>query len=375
MNLSEAYKLARSRFKQKYNVFLGIFLTIALIILFSLLTIYFFYTKTVSNILYINKDFRRFIVYVNIENLEFLKDNEYIEAIYSSKYMGDYYVPNIKMFQKNNHDGTIYLEPIITDNDIMTNNGNKIKPNDTGKMICPQKLYPSTGSYLEQVDYFKLLNGEDYIGKKLMVDNINFEVIDTYDTDYYYKGKNVCYISFDDFKKLKSYESENGFSVIQIRKFEEVNTILKLLDEKDYHYFPQSVIDYEEINPIKNTTFLFLILLSSIIVFVLGIILNKKGNEIKRFSLLLKTLGYKNKDIIKVATIELFCIVIISLMLSFILFLVILFITKYFLLTEYLLLSSSFKIPFLLVIVSVIGIVLYLLTLNFVITYKNLKIS
>lgn len=371
MNIKDKLSITIKRLNIKYNIFLSLFLIFILIIAFIALTIYSFYTKSLNEMLNKNIDYRRYTVYKENANINELNSIDHIDAVYDDKYLGYIYVyDNVLNIEK--LDGTIYLEPVIIENDILSSSKKTIDPSSTGQAFCPKKFYPNSGTY-DKIDIFKMLNGKEYINKKFNVENKEFKIIDTYDSDFYYTSKNTCFISFNDYKEISKIRNKNesqGF-IIQIDNYKNTKKVLSKLTNYNYEYSAIATISHDEIAPIKNTTGT-LVLVSIIITFIASyIIILKKNQSIKKYYYTLKILGYKIKEIKNLSNLELLIIYLLSLLIGSIIFTTIYIIIKYFIATEFLSQSGSFQIPYVLFVLFNVIVVVYMYFINNTIINKT----
>lgn len=370
----DIFKIIKNRLKLKYNIFLGFFLIFIFTIIFLSLTIYNFYTKTFNDVMNNDIDYRRYTV-SNIGDrvdkeidYEYLKNIPNIEAIYNPKLTGVEYLDNVSLFKVKGHPGDIHLTPIITSDDIVTTNKLKLNPNESGYAICPEKMYPTSG-IIDSVDYFKILNGKDFIGEYFTVLGKKFKVIDTYNSDIYYKEKDTCLISSKDFAKIRDYKSLNNSNDntsvnIQIDDYKNVNSVLEILHKDGFKTHGMVTIIYDEINSIKSMTMIIFFVTFILTIVIASIIIIKKNKAINNYYSLLKNLGYNNKLIKKISCLELLMILIISAIIGFIIYYILKLIMAYIIMPEIILKYRGFDIPYLLFIINILILIFYFVLVN-----------
>ena len=375
MEKSDYLFLIKNKKKTKHRLFLIILLTLVFIILFLLSMVYNFYTKNVNDALNNNIDYRRYIVdnYPDKLEMDSLNKISNIEAIYNAKYLGEYYVANVPIFKNNNLDGSVYLAPLITTKDITTTKNTNIK-NIEHYAVCPEKFYPTSGTYFDSINVFNILKGEKFIGQKFSTNGIDFSVVDTYNSDRYYVSKNICYISFEDYKYLidNLNREDNDVVVLQLDSIKNIDSVTKQLKEKGYNYSAVSKINYNEIDPIIKTTSTLVIVVLIITLLISFMIIKKKiKSEISHYELL-KTLGYKEKNIITLSTLEILNYCFKSLIYSLIIFLVMFLIIKYFIFTSLFSESNGFNIPYTAILILSICLFIYLIIINYIELKKSI---
>ena len=377
MKLSDLIFMAKKRQKLKYNIYLCILFSLTFVIIFLSSSVYHFYVKTINDSINNNIDFRRIFVDTSTKNLdvEQVKKIEGVEAIYSAKYIGQYYLSNNSLFRNGVVDGSIYLRPIISSKDVITSDKMRLNPNESGYLVCPQKFYPMSGTELEGINYFNMLNGKDYIGKEIYIDNQKFKIIDTYDSDKYFISKNECFISFKDFKELidKQSAEDNPFTIIQADDVEKSFQIMSYLEDNEFAYDPISIMNYSVTAPVRNFTKWLTIIVSIASLILFSFITVKKNKECSSYNQLLLYLGYTKQQIVSLSTFEIMFCYLISVIIGIILYVVIYLYMKYVVFTFALSASGGITIPFHILGFIIIVIYIYVFFINRWSINKNLK--
>lgn len=379
MSNKDALYIAHKRLTLKHNIFLLLLLIFVIIIMFLGISVYTFYVKSINRIINYDVDYRRIsIIDTSISqkvDVKLINNIPYIVAYYSTKYMGDYYVDEIFLFKEKNHPGEISLEPVITNKDLLTTKGLKLDPKASGYAVCPQEFYPSSEVETGEVNYLRMLKGRDFLGKTFMVDNLTFEVIDTYDSNINIRNKNTCFISFKDYQTLtdrRRPDETEGF-ILQIDDIQNVETVINYLNEHNVKYEPIFTLLYDEINSIKVIS-LGVTVISLVVALVVSMmIIFKKNNYNEKYYLLLKSLGYMDSDIKKISMFELVMIFFLSLIIGFILFYIALLVIKYGFLSANLYSTTGFQVEYLLNIIVSLILLLSLILINNKNITKHLK--
>lgn len=191
-----------------------------------------------------------------------------------------------------------------------------------GFCIIPQRFYPN--SQIEsQINTSNYVNGSEYLGKKLTLSidvfqineyevtkvgekNFQFEVLTTYDSSLTYDNDNVCYISFNDIKKINdasidaSYNlDEDKYPIIAyVDEFKNNNNVISSINNSKYYAEVKEQINEQAPITIKIITDIICISLYIFSVFISLILftgmIKKSCNKIA----LLQTQGYQNSQII-----------------------------------------------------------------------------
>ncbi len=375
MSNKDALHTACKRLILKHNIFLLLLLIFVIIIMFLGISIYTFYVESINKIIDYDIDYRRISIIMPQNQIELMENIPHIEAYYSTKYMGYYYVDDISLFKEKNHTGEISLEPVITSKDLLTSKNLELSPETSGYAVCPKEFYPSSETETGEVNYLRMLKGSDFLSKTFMVDGINFEVTDTYDSNLNVRNKNTCFISFKDYKTLmdkRRPEEIEGF-VLQIDDAKNVEEVVNYLKENNIKYNRTLTLTYDEINPIKAISLGVTVISLVVALIVSMVIILKKNNYNEKYYLLLKSLGYMDSDIKKISMFELVMVFFISLIIGFILFYITLLVIKYGFLSVNLYSTAGFQVEYLLNIIVSLILLLSLILINNKNISKRLK--
>ncbi len=303
---------------------------------------------------------------------------DHIMANVSEKYYNPY-PTEFDEFYGEDLSPDVVIYPLLYSGEISFN-GN-IKDLKYGEIVCPKKFYPYSlyvGDSFDTVikdDY--ILNGDKLVGKKLLLKksnsksavdanlkDVNLTVVGTYDNISLGLPINACFVSKETFDSVKSNVSgetghvdEFGNKTYKEDYYE--GRLLILDDAKNKEYVK---IELAKLGLHPSETFTMdgmmtamLVYLPLFILLIVGIIiLTVISNFVKkkiRYSIkrvvLLKSFGYRNKDIISIESLENLFILIVSFISSIIIYIPIFIIVKKKYMVELEYDSISFNIPIL----------------------------
>lgn len=210
--------------------------------------------------------------------------------------------------------------------------GRNINENDEGVAVCPEKFYPDTEDIL--IDRKKLINGNDFIGKKVTIKYENlyyeegsdspeyyekeFEIIGTYKSDAKLAvNLDTCFISLKDYYeieevstfRIKNNSQKNSFHNYYVFVDDEKNVpeVLQGLTDLTYEPVPRNfdeIVYPETINKI-NFIISIIVFITIFTILIISILYQaKKVLKDNKFIGILKTSGYTKKQISIVYTLE-----------------------------------------------------------------------
>lgn len=331
MKGNSTLEIIKSRIFSKKNILFFIIITFLFVINYlaitTIYTIYDYYHATFqynvgARTLYVEKK-------NDSQDFEELKNIEHVVFIASDKYLNGKNV-TIPKFDYEDNETSVSLQLLTSNDNIRLTKGNFVKNNN--EIICPNKFYPfgifykdKFGESNEKVIDSRIIDGNTLINKKIEF-NIedkkrNLKVVGTYDASIAKNESNICYIS----KKL--YD--------EIHPGVELRGISEWVDgriEYDYYYFTNKMIivdDYKNVEAVKreilkNNYFVMnyvvvsqndMIATLSIPIFALMVLIiisitvsisfvKKKIKNNANHIGLLKTVGYTDKEIVKIDTSE-----------------------------------------------------------------------
>lgn len=391
MKSSDIYLIIKNKFKNKDNI---IFIIVNVLTILSILI-----CLTLINLSF---DFRN----DNYETLETrtlivskLDDNEknaliydidHIDFVDSDKYRLASYT-DLLDFQDDKLSTELSLKPLLI-NDLKISYGENIDSDN--ELLCPEKFYPYSlyvvGKYDTMYQEFhdeKIIDAKSLIGKDLRVVNYNNEettlkIVGTYKNKTL-EGLNTCFISkkgFDNYKsKYQSCSNDECY---------EYNSLMVILDDyKNMEYVENELkrLGFSSIRAVSFDNAMLdslvaipayigsIILIISILVICAYI--KKKSNNEMRSQSILKSLGYKEKEIININRFELFISYLISVSISLIIYFILFIIIHYLYLDEFRYYSYLVPIPIVYIFVFLVLLFFYIIFVCDEFTKRNYKLG
>ena len=391
---------------QKRNIVMMIILMFIHIISFYGLTITMTIFNYKNNLVNKNYEYRTLTINQKEENIndDILKVGsiEDVTFVGSTKYLNGSIV-KVKDFDVDDLKGTIQIFPLIPGRNIKSSYDEDTL--EEGKIICPKKFYPHSLALNSDADnfdmgivYSNVLNGEDYIGKKVDIksesgeQNYQFEIVGTYNQNESLNSINTCIVKIKDYDKLASPYSGIGYGVDnegnEIEDYYEYEGLMVLVDKLDnlskvksklielgYNVENYFVLDNQSI-----FIYIYIPLLICLIVLIvcINIIYNfivKKTKEKLRVYGIQSAVGCENKLILNLDIWENIIVYGISFIFSFVIFYIVLQILIRTLLYEFVYNSVSIVVPVMLISVYFGVILLFIVYINRIVFNNNLKIN
>ncbi len=380
---------------QKRNIVMIIILMFLLLISFFGLTI----TRTIftykNNLINKNYEYRTLTINQKEENINDdiskVGSIENVAFVGSTKYLNGSIV-KVKDFDVDDLKGSIQIFPLIPGRNIKSSYDENTL--EEGKIICPKKFYPHSLALNSDADnfdmgivYSKVLNGFDYIGKKVEIksesgeQNYQFEIVGTYNQNESLNSINTCLVSIKDYDKLASPYSGIGYGVDnegnEIEDYYEYEGLMVLVDKLDnlskvksklielgYNVENYFVLDNQSI-----FIYIYIPLLICLIVLIvcINIIYNfivKKTKEKLRVYGIQSAVGFENKLILNLDIWENIIVYGISFILSFVIYYIVLQILIRTLLYEFVYNSVSIVVPVLLISIYFGVLLLFIVFVN-----------
>lgn len=266
-------------------------------------------------------------------NYNDLKNIKHIEDFYNIEYSitGGY----SESFKNNKYSGNVglkYGSEFALPKNI---EGEVLSANDTGVAICPKYFYPSNNQKINYFDKDMFLTKKDILNKVFNIEREiiaiendktvvlgtyikEFKIIGVYDPFENDDSAMTCYISARDIEELhnKTFEFiENiGISAMEIivDDINNVKNVTQELVKLGYDVTPKIKADNNYIINIKYISNLIIIIACFGMIILSLLYTDKKNlNEHKKIGIL-KSLGYKKKDIQLISFLEILCITLIS---------------------------------------------------------------
>ena len=340
---------------QKRNIVMMIILMFLLLISFFGLTITWTIFNYKNNLINKNYEYRTLTINQKEDNIndDILKVSsiENVTFVGSTKYLNGSIV-KVKDFDVDDLKGSIQIFPLISGRNIKSSYDENTL--EEGKIICPKKFYPHSLALSSDADnfdmgivYSNVLNGEDYIGKKVEIksesgeQNYQFEIVGTYNQNESLNSINTCLVNIKDYDKLASPYSGIGYGVDnegnEIEDYYEYEGLMVLVDKLDnlskvksklielgYNVENYFVLDNQSI-----FIYIYIPLLICLIVLIvcINIIYNfivKKTKEKLRVYGIQSAVGFENKLILNLDIWENIIVYGISFIFSFVIYYIVL---------------------------------------------------
>lgn len=380
---------------QKRNIVMMIILMFLLLISFFGLTITWTIFNYKNNLINKNYEYRTLTINQKEDNIndDILKVSsiENVTFVGSTKYLNGSIV-KVKDFDVDDLKGSIQIFPLIPGRNIKSSYDENTL--EEGKIICPKKFYPHSLALSSDADnfdmgivYSKVLNGFDYIGKKVEIksesgeQNYQFEIVGTYNQNESLNSINTCLVNIKDYDKLASPYSGIGYGVdnegneiedyyeyeglmVLVDKLDNISKVKSKLIELGYNVENYFVLDNQSI-----FIYIYIPLLICLIVLIvcINIIYNfivKKTKEKLKVYGIQSAVGFENKLILNLDIWENIIVYGISFIFSFVIYYIVLQILIRTLLYEFVYNSVSIVVPVMLISVYFGVLLLFIVFVN-----------
>ena len=380
---------------QKRNIVMMIILMFLLLISFFGLTITWTIFNYKNNLINKNYEYRTLTINQNEDNINDdiskVSSIENVAFVGSTKYLNGSIV-KVKDFDVDDLRGSIQIFPLISGRNIKSSYDENTL--EEGKIICPKKFYPHSLALSSDADnfdmgivYSKVLNGSDYIGKKVDIksesgeQNYQFEIVGTYNQNESLNSINTCLVNIKDYDKLASPYSGIGYGVdnegneivdyyeyeglmVLVDKLDNLSKVKSKLIELGYNVENYFVLDNQSI-----FIYIYIPLLICLIVLIvcISIIYNfivKKTKEKLKVYGIQSVVGFDNKLILNLDIWENIIVYGISFILSFVIYYIVLQILVRTLLDEFVYNSISIDVPVMLISVYFGVLLLFIVFVN-----------
>lgn len=380
---------------QKRNIVMMIILMFLLLISFFGLTITWTIFNYKNNLINKNYEYRTLTINQKEDNINDdiskVSSIENVAFVGSTKYLNGSIV-KVKDFDTDDLRGSIQIFPLISGRNIKSSYDENTL--EEGKIICPKKFYPHSLALSSDADnfdmgivYSKVLNGSDYIGKKVDIksesgeQNYQFEIVGTYNQNESLNSINTCLVNIKDYDKLASPYSGIGYGVdnegneivdyyeyeglmVLVDKLDNISKVKSKLIELGYNVENYFVLDNQSI-----FIYIYIPLLICLIVLIvcISIIYNfivKKTKEKLKVYGIQSVVGFDNKLILNLDIWENIIVYGISFILSFVIYYIVLQILVRTLLYEFVYNSISIDVPVMLISVYFGVLLLFIVFVN-----------
>lgn len=380
---------------QKRNIVMMIILMFLLLISFFGLTITWTIFNYKNNLINKNYEYRTLTINQNEDNINDdiskVSSIENVAFVGSTKYLNGSIV-KVKDFDVDDLRGSIQIFPLIPGRNIKSSYDENAL--EEGKIICPKKFYPHSLALSSDADnfdmgivYSKVLNGSDYIGKKVDIksesgeQNYQFEIVGTYNQNESLNSINTCLVNIKDYDKLASPYSGIGYGVdnegneiedyyeyeglmVLVDKLDNISKVKSKLIELEYNVENYFVLDNQSI-----FIYIYIPLLICLIVLIvcINIIYNfivKKTKEKLKVYGIQSAVGFDNKLILNLDIWENIIVYGISFIFSFVIYYIVLQILIRTLLYEFVYNSINIDVPVMLISVYFGVLLLFIVFVN-----------
>lgn len=380
---------------QKRNIVMMVILMFLLLISFFGLTVTWTIFNYKNNIINKNYEYRTLTINQNEDNINDdiskVSSIENVAFVGSTKYLNGSIV-KVKDFDVDDLRGSIQIFPLIPGRNIKSSYDENTL--EEGKIICPKKFYPHSLALSSDADNFDMgivysdvLNGFDYIGKKVEIksesgeQNYQFEIVGTYNQNESLNSINTCLVNIKDYDKLASPYSGIGYGVdnegneiedyyeyeglmVLVDKLDNISKVKSKLIELGYNVENYFVLDNQSI-----FIYIYIPLLICLIVLIvcINIIYNfivKKTKEKLRVYGIQSAVGFENKLILNLDIWENIIVYGISFIFSFVIYYIVLQILIRTLLYEFVYNSVSIVVPVMLISVYFGVLLLFIVFVN-----------
>lgn len=380
---------------QKRNIVMMIILMFLLLISFFGLTITWTIFNYKNNLINKNYEYRTLTINQKEDNINDdiskVSSIENVAFVGSTKYLNGSIV-KVKDFDTDDLRGSIQIFPLISGRNIKSSYDENTL--EEGKIICPKKFYPHSLALSSDADnfdmgivYSKVLNGFDYIGKKVEIksesgeQNYQFEIVGTYNQNESLNSINTCLVNIKDYDKLASPYSGIGYGVdnegneiedyyeyeglmVLVDKLDNISKVKSKLIELGYNVENYFVLDNQYV-----FIYIYIPLLICLIVLIvcINIIYNfivKKTKEKLKVYGIQSAVGFDNKLILNLDIWENIIVYGISFIFSFVIYYIVLQILIRTLLYEFVYNSVSIDVPVMLISVYFGVLLLFIVFVN-----------
>jgi len=368
-NKDQLFYIKNRLFKSKNIIFIFIMTLIITIIISCITLINFVSSFKVDSL---NEEHGRTLVInnpKNEENIQKIKNLKHVELLESQKYLyGD--EKNTTYIGDGYINGTIYFLPLLRDEDIKIKLGRKIL--NEGEAVCSHKLYPKslyTSSLKKGINSSLIMHGKNIVNKNFKIelnDNYNnlekdFKIVGTF-ANKELTELNICYVSKSDFDKITYKLKEYDSLIVRVDNYKNIDKVIKELESLGYASIKVVTQDEQILGYMIYIPLFIGIIVLLIAINIMYNFINKRSKYNMVNYGILKSCGYTNKNIINLEFKENLILYFISLSFSLIIYFIGCIIVQNTLMTEFVYMNYSLKIPYLYIIIFIICFV-YLINL------------
>lgn len=336
-------------------------------------------------------EYRTIITNMPREEINKLANIEY----YTSDKYNLVFPTYVSEFNTQNEKGYLYLKALLKPEEIEIKSGRNIK--SSGEVICPSNFYPYFGE--NNIDKSLYLKGKNIIGRTFNIKSanedklneiFNFKIVGVYKNKPFVES-NTCYLSEEDLDLIGSkysyvtsskdsitgeentiyHEYKNNLVIVNIH-----SNLLSVVSEiKDAGY----IADIAVLDDTLLQYLFYIPLFISLIVLIISIniiynFVNKKVNNRSKHLGIMKSLGYENKELVKIEVLENLILATIGMLIAIFLLLIAYFVISDLFLAPFVYINYYVPIPIIFLILSSFFIILVIIFLTKKKVNKTLKI-
>ncbi len=395
MKYKDQFFIIKDRLFETKNIVLLIIMTIIFIIIYSCLTIIDVSIENKKEILN-SEDSRTYIVYPKENQIELIKNLEHIEIMTSKKYKHSRSFET-SSFDNNSEKGFIRIKALLKENDIKIKKGTKIS--SKYELVCSNTFYPY--EYDKKIYKDLFLSSKEILKKTLEIvsqneglnnKKINLTIVGTYENKYM-EEINTCYTSVETFDEISSkyssfsesydeygnliYSTPNEYEdyILIVDSKENINNVTNYLTQNKITFDKYLILNPETLDMLYAIPLFIGIIIIIITLSILNSFISKKlNNKIHNIGIL-KSIGYEDKAITYLNINENIIIILISSLISLIIYYLTLSNLKYSLLSEITYNNYIFKIPFISIAILILVFILIVIMIVKSKLNKILKLS
>lgn len=395
MKYKDQFFIIKDRLFETKNIVLLIIMTIIFIIIYSCLTIIDVSIENKKEILN-SEDSRTYIVYPKENQIELIKNLEHIEIMTSNKYKHSRSFET-SSFDNNSEKGFIRIKALLKENDIKIKKGTKIS--SKYELVCSNTFYPY--EYDKKIYKDLFLSSKEILKKTLEIvsqnedlnnKKINLTTVGTYENKYM-EEINTCYTSVETFDEISSkyssfsesydeygnliYSTPNEYEdyILIVDSKENINNVTNYLTQNKITFDKYLILNPETLDMLYAIPLFIGIIIIIITLSILNSFISKKlNNKIHNIGIL-KSIGYEDKAITYLNINENIIIILISSLISLIIYYLTLSNLKYSLLSEITYNNYIFKIPFISIAILILVFILIVIMIVKSKLNKILKLS
>lgn len=374
MDFKDQLFIIKNRLFEKRNIILIIVLSIIFLILFTCLSIIQF---SVENKFEISRSEigRTYFISPEKEQVDTIKNIPHVELVASDKYYSNS-GGEITEFDNGSQKGEIILKALLKEDDVKIRRGKNISKNY--EMICSDTFYPHY--YDDRIYSYLFVSSKEILNKEVTIvsknedlnkKEITLNIVGTYKNKFMEEA-NTCYVNMETYDEIASkysgwseaYDEKGNLIELEYNEFnsyilrvdnkKNINKVLSSLDDMGVEYQKTFELDEGFLSILYFIPLFIGIIIILLTLSILYSFISKKINNRIHNIGILKSIGYDEKTIKLLNINENIFVIIISSIISFIVYFIVLNHLKYTILAEVTYSNYILNIPYILIILSVI---------------------